>query len=186
MVDKSGWAKLPSRLLFSQDGLEVYANTFPNGRADFLTQISENGLEVLIVYQDEAVRQGMIKQLREDHALPPPGMGALADNLKYAVIHFMPEWLPSDLNLGNKMGNPFARKWSVWHIEYDQPSQCQNVIQNDVHPSLFNPYPATVEAIAETNPNKNARLPPNRFAIWSKSLEAMLAWAKESASLVDR
>lgn len=178
---------LPGRFLFSEGGVEVYADTFPDGRNDFLTQISQNGLKVLMVYQEEPARQAMIEQLRDKRVLPPPGMGALVSNLKYAEVLFMPRWLPSDLVLGNKMGNPFDREWQVAHIEYDQPKQCMNVFQNDVHPSLYDAYSTSVWIIAETNPPWiNQKLPADRFPIWSKALQGMLAWAKQSVALVDR
>jgi hypothetical protein len=185
-VVPEGTTKLPARLLFSQDGIEVYADTFPDGRDNFLTQMSETGLKVLVVYQNEEVRQAMIKELRDKKALPPAGIGALVSNLKYAEILFMPDWLPSDLVLGNKMGNPFARQWSIRHIEYDQPKECMNVFQNDVHPSLSNAYNHSVWAISETDPVHLEKLNPDRYPLWSKALQAMLAWAKECASLVDR
>ena len=175
-----------ARSLFSEGGIEVYADTFPDGRDTFLTQISENGLKVLVAYQDEAMRQGMIKQLRDKNALPPPGMGALVDNVKYAEILVMPEWLPSDLVLGSKMGNPFSRKWSIWHLEYDQPKPCMNVFQNDVHPSLYNAYSSSVWAIAETDPIHAKKLNPDSFPLWSKALQSMLAWAEQCVTLVDR
>lgn len=176
---------LPGRLLFSEGGVEVYADTFPDGRNDFLTQISQNGLKVLIVYQDEAARQAMIKELGD--VLPPPGMGALVSNLKYAEVLFMPRWLPSDLVVGNKMGNPLDREWQVAHIEYDQPKQCMNVFQNDVHPTLYNAYASSIWIITETNPPwVNQGLPVDHFPIWSKALQAMLAWAKQSVAPVDR
>jgi hypothetical protein len=178
--------KLPNRLLLSQDGIEVYADTFPNGRSSFLDQISEGGMEVLVVYQDEATRQGMIKQLREKNVLPPAGMGALVDNLKYAKILFMPKWLPSDLVFGNKMGNPFDREWQVAHIEYDQPRQCMNVFQNDIHATPYNASNSSTSIIAETNPPWiNQKLPVDRYPLWSKAFQAILTWAKECVSLVD-
>lgn len=177
-VAPEGHAKLPRRLLFSENGIEVYADTFPDGRDLFLNQVSESGVQVLLVYQDEAVRQAMIKQLREKDALPPPGMGALVDNLKYAKIHFMPDALMP--------GKPFAEKWHIAHLEYDQPMECMNVFQNDVHPSLGDAYDHSVWAIAQTDEIKDVRLKVDSQAIWSKALEAMLAWVKECASLVDR
>lgn len=170
--------KLPSRLLFSQDGIEVYAATFPDGRDRFLDSVSETGVAVLIVYQDEALRQGMIEELRVKHALPPPGMGALVDNLKYAKIHFMPDSVAP--------GKPFAEKWHISQLEYDQPQQCMNVFQNDVHPSLDDTYYGSVRAIAKTGEIKDARLRVDSYPVWSKALQAMLAWVKECASLVDR
>jgi hypothetical protein len=185
VLARDGKAKLPSRLLFSDGGIEVYADTFPDGRDDFLTQISSNGLKVLIVYQDEAVRQSMVKQLRQGDALPPSGTGALVENLKYAEVLFTPEWLPSDLAPGNKMGNPFSREWSIWHVEYDQPQQCMNVFQNDVHPTLYNAYSSSTQIIAETDPIHIKKLSPNRFPIWTKALQAMLTWAKRCVALVD-
>lgn len=185
-VSHNGRAKLPSRLLFSQDGIEVCADTFPNGRDTFMRQISGDGMRVLVVYQDEAVRQAMIKELRDKNVLPPRGLGALVDDLKYAEILFTPEWLPSDLALGNNLGNPFDRKWSVSHIEYDQPQQCMNVFQNDVHPTLYDSYDHSVSIISETNPIHIEKLPANKFPLWSKALDAALVWAKECSSLVDR
>jgi hypothetical protein len=185
-VAPGGKAKLPTRLLSSQGGIEVYANTFPTGRDTFVTQISETGLKVLVVYQDEPMRQAMIKELRDKNALPPRGMGALVDNLKYAEILFMPDWLPSDLASGNKMGLPFERKWSIRHIEYDQPKSCMNVFQNDVHPTPFNAYAASVSTISETDPIHLVKINPDDFPLWAKALQAMLAWAKECVSLVDR
>lgn len=185
-VVPTGWVKLPSRLLISQNGIEVYANTFPDSSDLFLNQISATGMEVLVVYQDETVRQATISQLREKHLLPPAGMGALVENLKYAKILFTPKWLPSDLVLGNKMGNPFDREWQVGHIEYDQPSQCLNVFQNDNHPTLFNAYTSSTSIITETNPPwTNQRLPVDASPLWTKSLKAMLAWTKECLKLVD-
>ena len=177
-VDSSGWAKLPTRLLFSQDGIEVYADTFPDGRDLFLNQVSGTGMNVLIVYQDEAPRQAMIKQLREKHALPPSGMGALVDNLKYAKILFLPDSVIS--------GKPLADKWHVAHLEYDQPEGCMNVFQNDVHPSLANAYDHSVSAIAYTDENRDVRMKADSQPFWSKTLQAMLAWVKECASVIDR
>jgi hypothetical protein len=170
VAGSDGWAKLPSRLLFSENGIEVYADTFPNGRADFLTQVSESGLEVLVVYQDETVRQATIRELRER-----PGEGILVDNLrhanidslKYAKITFMPKWLPSDLILRNKMGNPFEREWFVGRVEYDQP--CPSLIE-----------------IAETDPVHVVKLRIDSQPLWVKAFQAMFAWAKECVKLVDR
>lgn len=177
-VVASGWVKLPSRLLFSEDGIEVYADTSPDSGLPFLERVSEQGVRVLIVYQDEAVRQAMIKQLREGHALPPPGLGALPDNLKFASIWYMPDSLIA--------GKPFDEKWHIAHLEYDQPSECQNVFQNDVHPSIGNAYNHTVEAIAYTDETKDVRLEVNRQPLWSEALQAVLAWVKESAERTGR
>jgi hypothetical protein len=113
-------------------------------------------------------------------------MGALVSNLKYAEILFMPDWLPSDLIPGNKMGNPFARRWLIRHLEYDQPKDCLNVFQNDVHASLSDAYKHSEPTIAETDSAHLEKLNPESFPLWSKALQAMLAWAKECSSLVDR
>ena len=172
-VVASGWVKLPSRLLFSEDGIEVYADTAPDSGLPFLERVSEQGIRVLIVYQDEAVRRAMIKELREGHALPPPGLGALPDNLKFAKIWYLPDSLV--------VGKPFDEKWHIAHLEYDQPSECQNVSQNDVHPSIGDAYSHTVEAVAYTDENKDVRLDVGSQPLWSKALQAMLAWVKESA-----
>jgi hypothetical protein len=174
---KGGWAKLPSRLLFSEGGIEVYAGTFPDGRNIFREEIGESGAEVLVVYQGEAPRQAMIKQLREGNALPSPGMGALVTNLKYAKISFVPD--------REIRGKPFEEKWHISHLEYDEPQACLNVFQNDNHPTIFNPYSRSVWEVAATDSNKDVRLPIDRFPIWTKSLAAMLAWVKECSRLVD-
>src|SRR6266478_435275 len=165
-VDSSGRAKLPTRLLFSQDGIEVYADTFPDGRDLFLNQVSGMGMHVLIVYQDEPVRQAMIKQLREKHALPPSGMGALVDNLKYAKILFLPDSLIP--------GKPLPDTWHIAHLEYDQPEQCMNVFRNDVHATLGDAYDHSVRAIAYTDEIKDVRLSVDSQPLWSKTLQAMI------------
>ncbi len=191
-----GGRKFPNTLLFSQNGIEVYADSFPapkvelpeqgmgiyennfiNGR-DFLNQVSVAGMEVLIVYQDEAVRQAMIKQLREKHALPPSGMGALVDNLKYAKILFLPDSLIP--------GKPLPDTWHIAHLEYDQPEQCMNVFRNDVHATLGDAYDHSVRAIAYTDEIKDVRLSVDSQPLWSKTLQAMIAWVKECATLVDK
>lgn len=172
-VVASGWVKLPSRLLFTEDGVEVYADTSPDSSLPFLERVSQEGMHVLIVYQDEAVRQAMIKELREAHALPPAGLAALPDNLKFAKVSYMPDSLI--------VGKPFDEKWHIAHLEYDQPSACDNVFQNDVHPSIGDTYNHTVEAVAYTDESKDVRLDAHSQPLWSKALQAMLAWVKESA-----
>ncbi|HKS82907.1 MAG TPA: hypothetical protein VJR23_15495 [Candidatus Acidoferrales bacterium] len=177
-VVAGGWVKLPSRLLFSEGGIEVYADTAPDSGLPFLERVSEEGFGVLIVYQDEAARQAMIKGLRRGNALLPAGFGALPDNLKFARIRYMPDSLI--------VGKPFDEKWHIAHLEYDQPAECQNVFQNDVHPSLGNAYNHTVEAVAYTDENKDVRLEVDSQPLWSKALQAMLAWVKECAERTGR
>jgi hypothetical protein len=188
-VTTTGRVHLPSRLLFSQDGIEVYADTWPNGRDRFLTQLSEHGMTVLIVYQDEAERRGIIDRLRP--ALPRSGMTASIDNLKYAKIHFYPKWLPSDLVLGNKMGNPLDREWFVQHIEYDQPAQCPNIFQNGVEPPSYNSTLIVATDYATHWPCEASNCLPkgpsvDEYPLWSKAFQAMLAWVKKCVALVDR
>lgn|SRR6266403_2131863 len=190
-----GGRKFPNTLLFSQNGIEVYADSFPapkvelpeqgmgiyennfiNGR-DFLNQVSVAGMEVLIVYQDEAVRQAMIKQLREKHALPPPGVGALVDNLKYAKLRFLPDSWSLFSSVG--VDKPFPEKWHVAHLEYDQPDECMN--RNDIHQSFGDPYDHG-KLITFTD----ERIEVDSQPFWSKTFQAMLAWVKQCASLVDK
>jgi hypothetical protein len=156
---------------------------------DFLDQVSLAGMEVLIVYQDEAVRQAMIKQLRDKHALPSPGTGALVDNLKFAKILFLPDKMWPDPD----SFKPFAEKtWHIAHLEYDQPKECMNVFQNDIHPSSQswyerNVYPfAPAQVIAQTDETEDIRLRGDRDPLWSKAFHAMLAWVKEATALIDK
>ena len=135
-------------------------------------------MKVLVVYRDDVVRQAMIKQLRDKHVLPPPGLGALPDNLKYAVIRFTPKSLV--------VGKPSEEKWQVGHLEYDQPQECLNAFQNDIHPTPYNAYASATSIIVETNPDSTITgLFPDTFPLWKKSLSAMLDWIKECAFLVD-
>jgi hypothetical protein len=169
--------KLPDRLLFSDKGIEVYANTYPDGRDSFENQIRAGGVGVLMIYQSEAVRQAVIKELRETNALPPPGFGALPDNLKYVEVHFYTDTLlPANL---------FAEKWHITRINYYQPSACRNVFQNDVHATLGNAYPSSVDEVAYTDEIKAVRLPITN-PLWARALQAMLAWTKECIELTDK
>ncbi len=111
-VVASGAVRLPSRLLFSEDGIEVYADTFPNGRADFRTQLTENGLQVLLVYQDESVRQAMIQQLRQTkYALPTGVMSKLVYMPAYAGAPIMP-FIPTHPGSGSGRITTYADAFS--------------------------------------------------------------------------
>lgn len=169
--------KLPDRLLFSDNGVEVYANTYPDGRDYFAKQIQTDGLGVLIIYQSEAARQAVIKELRDKRMLPPPGFGALPDNLKYAEIHFYTDTLLSE--------NPFAEKWHITRLDYYQPHACYNVFQYDLHATLGNASRHGVDEVAYTDEIKGVRMSIDN-PLWSRALQAMLLWVKQCIELTDK
>jgi hypothetical protein len=162
------YVKSPPRLLFSQAGAEVYA-VLPeifDGPSFYLGDATLD-VSVLIVFQDEDARQAKIDQLRNSGVMPPPGFGALITNLKYEKVVFRPS--------GIVKGNSLADYWHISHVEFDQPADCDNVFQNDVHPSIGDAYSHTVDQIAYTDESKDAHLSLHRFNL-SEALRAELGW----------
>jgi len=169
---KRNLVKIPSRLLLSQDGMEVYADTPPIGASLFLQSISLTGMKVVVVYQDEAVRQKVISGLRGGKFLPAPGVGALVDNLKYMVVTFVPDEVI--------LNKPFEEKWYIKAFEYYQPKACVNIFQNDA-PG----FPLTPGIWITSIPIPDGqKLRPESNPLFAKILPLMLAWVKACAPLV--
>lgn len=172
-------ADLASRFLFAENGIEVYSglgyNAFNDPDSFLLPGNVSSQERVLIVYQEEVARQAQIKRLRVSDILPPLGFGALVTNLKYVEVVFQPYSFVE--------GDPFAEKWHIASITYYQPRQCQNVFQNDNHPTLGNAYTGTVNKIAYTDETKDVRLPLEEFPLYARALRAVLVWMQQCARL---
>ena len=158
---------LPIRHLFSQDGIDVYADADIPG-SNKITSVSWSGTDVLMVYQDESVRQRVIADLRSNNLLPTPGSGALVDNLKYAVVHFAPDQ--------RTLRDGLAQNWHIERIEYDQPEVCRNIFQNDAVGPPF----TSGTWITGFNLQPSKELGKDNGGMFSKALNAMLTWVKKS------
>ena len=133
-----------------------------------ITSVSWSGTDVLMVYQDESVRQRVIADLRSNNLLPTPGSGALVDNLKYAVVHFAPDQ--------RTLRDGLAQNWHIERIEYDQPEVCRNIFQNDAVGPPF----TSGTWITGFNLQPSKELGKDNGGMFSKALNAMLTWVKKS------
>jgi hypothetical protein len=159
--------QLPSRLLFSANGVEGYADTLPDSTGSF-----NYGVRVLIVYQSEAARQEMIKRLRGGHVLPASGLGASVENLKFSAVTF---------------AKPLGTPWRIAHIGYYQPLRCINVFQEDIQPAgpaFPDSYIGHGNAILDTGLMEDGP-EVDGDSSWFKTLQAMLAWVKESSARIE-
>jgi hypothetical protein len=111
--DVLGLSQPPLVFLFSQDGVDVYSATdfkamqmFQKGGIPFA-----NAFTVILVYQDEQVRQKKIESLRKANPYDP------LENLKFATWRFelTPVW----------DDNVLKRKWLVAGMAYFKPVSCE-------------------------------------------------------------
>jgi hypothetical protein len=111
--DVVGLNQPPLAFLFSQDGVDVYSAT--HFKAMQIFQKSEmppaNAFTVILVYQDEQIRQQKIESLRKVYP------DARLENLKFATWRFelTPVWVD----------NVLMRKWLVSGIAYFKPVSCE-------------------------------------------------------------
>jgi hypothetical protein len=96
----------PLEFLFSDNGMDVYSATSYR-RTYPLEWIRENGMTVIVFYQDEKVRQRQIASLRKDNSPARLGYPQHFENIKYSMINFF---------------GPSAA--FVRDVEYFQPKPC--------------------------------------------------------------
>jgi hypothetical protein len=78
----------PLEFLFSDRGVDVYSATSYR-RPYPLPWVRDNGVTVIIVYQDEVARQKQIESLRKSNSLPSrAGFPQHRENMKYSMINF--------------------------------------------------------------------------------------------------
>jgi hypothetical protein len=111
--DVVGLSQPPIVFLFSQDGVDVYSATdfkamqaFERGGIPFA-----NAFTVILVYQDERIRQQKIESLRKTYPAAP------LENMKFATWRFelTPVW----------DDNVLKRKWLVAGMAYFKPVSCE-------------------------------------------------------------
>jgi hypothetical protein len=110
--DVLGLSQPPLTYLFSQDGVDVYSATnFEVMRLFQRTGMPfANAFTVILVYQDERVRQQKIESLLKDNPYAP------FEKLKFSIWRFelTPVW----------DDNVLKRKWLVAGIAYFKPVSC--------------------------------------------------------------
>jgi hypothetical protein len=102
----------------SMDGVDVYSAT-PWNELRYVDPTLQDGMKVILVYQDEGVRQRKISSLRESVRLGDwlvPLRHAPLANLKFSVVHF--EWTAMWVH------DVLTRKWLVADVEYFEPEAC--------------------------------------------------------------
>lgn len=112
----------PLKFLFSKDGDDIYS-AIPSGRSHNLTWISNHGIRVIIVYQDEQARQKTINILRQPGVMAGIyGPHAPLENLKFAVVHLVQE---GDVIVGDEH-QILTGSWAVKGISCFEPQACES------------------------------------------------------------
>jgi hypothetical protein len=132
-----GEGETPLEFLFTDNGADIYSaipTNPPNGSVWFF----QNGIRVVIVYQDESARQQAIRNLSQSGVVAKVMDGSSAhgslDNLKFAVVH---------LGVGSSQDKPdqaylsqhhsaqesylrllVTGGWHVEGIQYYEPPSC--------------------------------------------------------------
>jgi len=163
-----GLSQPPVVFLFSQDGVDVYSATDFDAMREFLRGgiPFANAFTVILVYQDERIRQQKIESLRKVCRY------ALLENLKFATWRFelTPVW---DENV-------LKRKWLVAGMGYFKPVSCEP-------PESRTPASSQGYLEATTNGNnriigagmppatipESQRLPPTPNSVLARTLEVM-------------
>jgi hypothetical protein len=135
--DILGLDQPPIAFLFSQDGVDVYSAT------DFkaMRELQRGGIPfanaftVILVYQDERIRQKKIESLQKVYP------AARLENLKFATWRFelTPVW----------DDNVLKRKWLVAGIAYFKPTSCEPAESRT---------PASAQGYLEATVNGNNRI----------------------------
>jgi hypothetical protein len=111
--DVLGLNQPPLAFLFSQDGVDVYSATdFKAMQLFQRTGMSfANAFTVILVYQDEQIRQKKVESLLKQNPYAP------FENLKFATWRFelTPVWV----------NNVLMRKWLVSGIAFFKPVSCE-------------------------------------------------------------
>jgi hypothetical protein len=114
--DVLGLEQPPLVFLFSQDGVDVYSATHFKAMQVFQKSGMQlaNAFTVILVYQDEQVRQEKIEYVRK--SFPYANLKNL-DNLKFATFRFelLPVWVDDVL----------TRKWVISGMAYFKPVSCE-------------------------------------------------------------
>jgi len=166
--DVLGLNQPPLVFLFSQDGVDVYSATdFKAMQVFQKSGISfADAFTVILVYQDEQIRQWKIEALRKTYPYAP------LENLKFATWRFelTPVW---DENV-------LKRKWLVAGIAYFKPVSCE---------PMESRMPASSQGYLQATINGNNRIigigmppatipegrrfPPRPNSVLAKTLEVM-------------
>ena len=166
--DVVGLNQPPLVFLFSQDGVDVYSATDLKAMKVFQQagMPLANAFTVILVYQDERIRQQKIESLRREYPDAP------LENLKFATWRFelTPFWAD----------NVLTRKWLVSGIAYFKPVSCE---------PLESRMPASSQGYLEATINGNnrivgvgmppatipesQRLPPSPNSVLARTLEVM-------------
>lgn len=127
----TGYDLTPLEFVFSQDGVDVYV-AMPSSRSHYVNWIGQHGIRVIVVYQDELLRQEVIKWL-----LDPPNIQVVSlphpipiDNLKFAVAHYTPVGI-RDGQEHTEKDELLAGDWAVEDVHYYAPQACVDFPQLD-------------------------------------------------------
>jgi hypothetical protein len=182
----AGWIKFPDRLLFAQDGIEVYVNA----RSEFWPDVTfYGGLEILLVYQDEVARQAAIRDLVARKIVAPVGNDDALYYLKTAVVRFEPEvpWesnFPPSLSLKGRLDKALAMKWHISEVRYIEPKDCQWMSIR--HPTGWaEDYKDSTEAWIEAEHyDLKGKTGPDNDPLFMKGLQSMFAWLRKYVSVL--
>lgn len=176
----------PVSFLFSQDGVDVYSATdFKTMR--FLNRFGQpfaNAVTVILVYQDEQVRQRKIESLRKDVAridhFERDNSHAPLENLKFATWRFelTPVWVD----------NVLTRQWLVSGMAYFEPESCEPMESRSpawpkgyLEASMnWNRHNSIVGWMPPITLPENQRTPPIHNSILARTLETMRSILKSS------
>jgi len=175
LIDE-GLGQPPVVFAFSQDGVDVYSAIDLKTRQIFQRfgtpsgRPFENVFTVILVYQDERIRQRKIESLRKMPHLPYNYYPhAPLKNLKFGAWEFelTPVWLD----------NVLTRKWLISQVQYFEPVSCEPVESRIPASSLLQGY---LEASTECHNwvdgmilLENRRVPPDDNSVLSKAVEVM-------------